>query len=59
MEKVHLECVQFTDYRILRYMNAKKDFERLREFSVKFVLELLLNAINKPFTPFVVRFAST
>lgn len=57
MEKVHLESVQFTDYRILRYTNAKRGFERLREFSVKFVLGLLLNAIEKPLTPFVVQFA--
>lgn len=33
MEKVHLESVQFTDYRILRYTNAKKGFERLVIFS--------------------------
>lgn len=59
MEKVHLESVQFTDYRILRYRNAEKGFERLREFSVKFVLELLPNAIKKPLTPFVVQFACT
>lgn len=59
MEKVHLESVQFADYRILRHTNAKKGFERLREFSVKFVSKLLLNTIKKPLTPFMIQFACT